>query len=392
MRWNPIQVDNMFLRSLTVLVCCLLIACGGVEIPDPEEDVLPSAAIALKRLGHATFEFEAVNRASSISFHWDMGDGKMLAGPEIRHSYSTTGEFEVTLTLSNQVGETDSVSTTVHVRNTPPVATISARTESLRVLLNAAESFDVDDNIALYEWHINGKDYEGTEVSLTLDAPGTLDISLTVVDSFGEASTPLTQIMEVTGADNTTPEAIIDTLVYRNYLRLLGANSKDADGDTLTYQWSLSDGTTYSGDNIVHSFTDVGEYDITLRAFDGEVWSEAQAQVSIEEMDDVTKPYRVHLFEASLDLLRRCGYCHRNREPLLSEYSDIDLVDAELSALVLNRSPMHVYSFPSEQNGRRHQGAIGGREIDAGDMIREHLELWHTIVNGMAEYYRLETL
>ncbi len=385
----------MLLRSVTFLVCCLLIACGGRTVPDPDDNALPAASIALKRLGHATFEFVAVNQAPSVSFHWDMGDGEMLAGPEIRHSYSATGEFEVTLTLSNQLGETDSVSTSVHVRNTAPVAKMSVRTEGLQVLLQADPSSDVDNNIDKYEWHINGPginglEHDGPEVTLTLDEPGILEISLTVVDSFGEASTPESRNLDVTGADNSTPEAIIDTLVYRNYLRLLGANSKDADGDTLTYQWSLSDGTTYAGDNIVHSFTDVGEYDITLRAFDGEVYSESETQVTIEEMDDVSKPYRKHLFEASLDLLRRCGYCHRNREPLLGEYSDIDRVDAEFSALLLNRSAMHMYSFPAEQNGRRHQGVISGREIDAGDMIREHLELWHTIISGMAEYYELE--
>ncbi len=384
----------MLLRFLAIPACLAFAGCGGNNHPDPDTDPspapLPAAEMTIQRLDHASFRFAATNPGTQLSYHWDMGDGQMLQGHTVEYSFASTGAFDVTLTLSNPDGETASVSQQAHVRNSPPEARYGARFNQLDLVLDASMSFDVDGNIDEYAWLINGQSYAGPTVEVSLAQPGDLDIELVVTDSFGESSEILEDTLTVTGSHNTPPEPVIDVLLERNYIHLLGSNSIDPDGEYLTFQWFLSDGNHYEGDGIVHAFAEPGNYSITLQVTDGTATTETTRQITIETMDDVSKPYRKSLFEASLNALRRCGYCHRNRAPLLGEYGDLDKVDEELSTILLTRSALHLYSFPSEQNGRRHRGNIGGRDIDAGDVINDQLPVWHDLVSGMAEYYGLE--
>src|SRR5690606_458512 len=132
------------------------------------------------------------------------------------------------------------------------------------IILDASMSFDVDGNISDYEWLINGESFAGQQVELALAEPDELAIELIVTDSFGESSEILEDSITVTGNHNTPPEPVIDVLVERNYIHLLGSNSIDVDEEHLTYQWVLSDGSQYSGDGVVHAFAEPGEYSITL--------------------------------------------------------------------------------------------------------------------------------
>src|SRR5690606_38466194 len=134
-------------------------------------------------------------------------------GRTVEYRYASTGAFNVTLTLSNPSGETDSVTGQAHVRNSPPEARFGARFNQLDIILDASMSFDVDGNISDYEWLINGESFAGQQVELALAEPDELAIELIVTDSFGESSEILEDSITVTGNHNTPPEPVIDVLV-----------------------------------------------------------------------------------------------------------------------------------------------------------------------------------
>lgn len=57
----------------------------------------------------------------TLSQQWDFGDGETAQGPEVEHTYADADPVEVTLTVSDQLGATDTATMTVHPANHVPV-------------------------------------------------------------------------------------------------------------------------------------------------------------------------------------------------------------------------------------------------------------------------------
>ncbi|MEM9718985.1 MAG: PKD domain-containing protein, partial [Bacteroidota bacterium] len=74
---------------------------------------------------------------------------------------------------------------------------------------------------------------------------------------------------DITPCDsNQGPEAIIvatpDSGLVPLEVSFIGSNSQDVDGEIVSYFWDFGDGATDSSANVVHTFTQVGEYTVVL--------------------------------------------------------------------------------------------------------------------------------
>ncbi|OGI41236.1 MAG: hypothetical protein A2140_04400 [Candidatus Muproteobacteria bacterium RBG_16_62_13] len=99
-------------------------------------------------------------------------------------------------------------------------------------------------------------------------ARGTYTVTLMVNDGVYD-SVPATTTVTVM---NQVPVAVPGgpyTAVWNRLLTLNGSESFDADGDTLTYQWDLGDGTPAAGANPTHTYATPGTYTVTLVVNDG---------------------------------------------------------------------------------------------------------------------------
>ena len=94
--------------------------------PEPEPDRPPIASFTVEPESGAvgtTFTFDASASAAPdgviVEYEWDFGDGNTHTGqlgePEAQHTYQEAGEFEVTLTVTDDQGFSDSTSRTVEV-------------------------------------------------------------------------------------------------------------------------------------------------------------------------------------------------------------------------------------------------------------------------------------
>jgi beta propeller repeat protein len=175
--------------------------------------------------------------------------------------------------------------------NIPPVADIAGAEGYIFIIgttltLDGSSSYDPDGTIVSYVWDFkDGSPPEsGWEVTHTYTALGSYLIELTVTDNDGQTSTDTLWAI-VVAPPNTPPvaEAGSDQLLqYVGSTVLLdGSESYDNDGDTLTYQWTLTSkpsGSTAAltgADTVSPSFVadKNGEYTVQLVVSDGKVSS-----------------------------------------------------------------------------------------------------------------------
>jgi PKD repeat protein len=124
-----------------------------------------------------------------VAWEWDFGDGTAGTGPRPTHSYATDGFYDVTLTVTDERGATDSITRSVGVgefANLPPVAEATADASLFVVQFGGGDSADPDGEIVSYEWDF-GDERSSDEMSPehTYDEPGTYLVQLLVVDDDG---------------------------------------------------------------------------------------------------------------------------------------------------------------------------------------------------------------
>ena len=140
------------------------------------------------------------------SYGWTWGDGtnpSSGSNPVRNKTYANSGTYDVTLTVTDAGGLTDSITkqVTVAAPNRPPVAAFTSVVQGLKVTVDGSGSSDPDgaDDIAGYAW-----DFDDTETATgatpsahTYAQAGTYDVTLTVTDKAG-VSRSLTRQVTVT--------------------------------------------------------------------------------------------------------------------------------------------------------------------------------------------------
>ena len=89
-----------------------------------------------------------------VSYDWTFGDGSSASGPTATHTYALDGTYMIILTVTDNVGLTDSAQLQVDVKGVPdtlPVASFTATPNGLIVNVDASASSD-DKGIVSYTW------------------------------------------------------------------------------------------------------------------------------------------------------------------------------------------------------------------------------------------------
>ncbi|GGF85795.1 S8 family serine peptidase [Alteromonas lipolytica] len=138
--------------------------------------------------------FSALNSSdadgSVVAYQWNLGDGTTATSAELSHTYATAGSYQVSLTVTDNDGLTNSATTVVQVTNELPVAVIDSMPTVYNigdtVLFSATGSFDNDGSIVSYEWDLgNGQSASGQTLSYSYPEGGNYTVSLTVTDNAG---------------------------------------------------------------------------------------------------------------------------------------------------------------------------------------------------------------
>lgn len=235
----------------------------------PAEVTLPPAAdfvfsATVVEVGDE-LDFEDRSDGDIERWRWDFGDGATAFTPDVSHSWSTPGRYTVQLTVANDEGS-DRASVEIEV-----IAGLRAPDAKL-----VASSSDVDlgqpvhftgsstTDPAIFAWDFgDGTTGSGAEVIHVFLQTGSYTVTLTARNDAGTSTAVAT--IEVS-APTLPPTAVIGTLPAivevgdLVELASLSTNSPD------TEEWSFGDGATASGNQVSHTWNEVGSYLLTLTA------------------------------------------------------------------------------------------------------------------------------
>jgi PKD repeat protein len=165
----------------------------GDQQPSAAFSVSPSAPVA----GQAV-SFDGSSSSdpdgSIVSYAWTFGDGSAGSGAAAHHAYASPGSYTVTLSVTDNSGNSSSVSETVTVAHSPPVASFSysptAPVVAQAVSFDSSSSTDSDGLIDSYVWSFgDGSAGSGAAPQHAYAKAGSYTVRLTVTDTSGATGT-----------------------------------------------------------------------------------------------------------------------------------------------------------------------------------------------------------
>ncbi len=172
-------------------------------------------------------------------YTWSI-EGSTLYGEQVSHHFAGPGTYEVSLTVTDNDGLSNTSSGTVEVDNAPPVAAFSLSPE--QPVAGQAVSFtdgssDPDGSIAAWQWTFgDGAISSEANPSHTYSEDGTYEVTLTVTDDDGATNS---SSQHLTVAANEPPEqptgpSPADGATGLSTDVTLEARVSDPDGDAMT--------------------------------------------------------------------------------------------------------------------------------------------------------------
>jgi RHS repeat-associated protein len=247
----------------------------------------------------------------SLTYAWSFsakptGSGALLSSSTaVKPTFSVDkpGTYVLQLVVNDGKVNSQAAQVTVTTENTPPVAHAGADQSTAvntQVTLDGSASSDVDGDLLTYAWSFTSLP-DGSQAALsdptavnphfTVDKPGSYTLQLLVKDGVVESLADTVTITTL----NSKPVALAgadQTVALNQLVNLDGQNSTDADGDTLTYAWTLTTKPTGSIATLLNptspqpSFTadKAGTYVAQLIVNDGTVDSDP-ATVTISTLN-----------------------------------------------------------------------------------------------------------
>ncbi|WP_419818320.1 PKD domain-containing protein [Glaciibacter flavus] len=206
-------------------------------------------------------------------FDWNYGDNSPVDhGATASHTYSASGTYTVTLTVTDDRGAQSSVQHQVSVvaPNQLPTAVIAKTATNLSVAFDGSGSTDPDGTIASYAWSF-GDGKTSTQVAPTnvYATAGTYTVTLKVTDNKGGTNTA-SGTVTVSAPANAAPSAVIAApSVSGLSASVSGSGSSDPDGSIVSYGWDWGDSSAAgSGVTASHPYASAGTYTVTLTVTD----------------------------------------------------------------------------------------------------------------------------
>jgi len=210
-----------------------------------------------------------------VAYEWDFGDGNIDFGATPTHTYISTGLFTITLTVTDDAGDTNTATTTATIAmgNQPPIANPNGPytgTAGTPLPLSGSGSIDPDGTIVAYDWDFgDGAIGTGIAPNYAYYIPGTYNITLTVRDDSGAiGSANTTAAIDAANQPPTANPSGPYSGMVNTTVAFDGTGSTDLDGTISSYAWDFGDGSTGTGSTPTHTYVAESTYNVALTVTD----------------------------------------------------------------------------------------------------------------------------
>jgi hypothetical protein len=219
----------------------------------------------------------------SLQFAWDL-DGDLVydvEGKRVNASWGRSGTYLVTLKVTDNNGDFDTISKTITVINLPPMVELlgpasGREDEMIDIVINGnIDTFSDRDDLQIL-WYVDGSLFEGEgpHISLSFSKKGTHTVEAVVIDDQGATGNDTLVLSVVNPPPIVHVDNIPTEVTQGESFTAKGHRSTDTLSDipNLTFQWFL-DGVPIpdgNGQNITLKPGKVGQRDLSLRVIDDE--------------------------------------------------------------------------------------------------------------------------
>jgi len=264
--------------------------------------------------GSAPLTVHFTNRSSdldgdALTSSWDFGDGTQSTESDPTHTYATPGRFNATLLVTDAHGLSSGRKvTTIGVTpgagggpspgNHAPLADFDANLTSGPAPLKVSfvnRSTDPDGDPIAAHWDFgDGSASSDSSPTHIYTRGGDFVVTLVVTDAHGLPSAPKSESISVTGAgtggggtpggSNSAPRADFRANPTSGDAPLLVTftnSSTDPNGDALASHWDFGDGFRSSEASPSHTYTNAGQYTVTLTVTDAHGLSSQPKQENV---------------------------------------------------------------------------------------------------------------
>ena len=201
----------------------------------------------------------------AVSYLWHFGDGTTSTDNSPTHTYTSLGNFGITLTATNANGCTDTLRYIDSVKIKRPIISVgnlpaqgcAPLTANLNAIVNGVTS------IVSYEWNLGDGTTSTVANPTHVYAAGTYDVQLIVNTTVGCSDT-VKYVGGVKASIKPIPIFSASPLNTCAIIPVIFQNlSTNVDANTI-YTWNFGDGALGTGSNPSHVYEDTGYFSILL--------------------------------------------------------------------------------------------------------------------------------
>jgi PKD repeat protein len=231
------------------LAAAVLAGCGGDSTGNSDASPTAAFTVACNQLD-CTFTNGSTDDGSITTYAWEFGDGGTSSVKDPQHTFGQAGSFSVKLTVTDNAGQTGTVTNAVTVPNTPPTANFTASCTDLAcTFTNTSGDSDPGSSLTAYTWNFDDPNSGSANTAATKDvnhtfsAAGTFTVALQVTDNSGATGT-VSKDVTVTAAQAGGPTAAFTVTCSAADCTVTDQSTDASPGTVTGWHWDFGDGAT----------------------------------------------------------------------------------------------------------------------------------------------------